>query len=235
MDALIVGADSAIGKALIDRLRNEGTFQRVFTTSRRSGDSGSESCQLDICAQADFKRLEEFLAENHAELGLVINTVGILHTPENGPEKSVTQVESDFFLQNMQVNALASLMLAGAVKDRLSKSSDSVFAAVSAKVGSIEDNRLGGWYSYRCSKAALNMALKTLSREWRRSHPKCCIAALHPGTTDSPLSQPFQANVPAQKLFSPAQTADYLLSIIARLAPEDSGKFWAWDGAELPW
>ena len=108
-------------------------------------------------------------------------------------------------------------------------------AAVSARVGSIEDNRLGGWYSYRMSKAALNMALKTLSIEWKHSHAKGCVAALHPGTNDSPLSKPFQANVAAQNLFDPACTATCFVTLLTRLQPADSGKFWAWDGSQLPW
>jgi NAD(P)-dependent dehydrogenase (short-subunit alcohol dehydrogenase family) len=94
---------------------------------------------------------------------------------------------------------------------------------------------MGGWYSYRTSKAALNMVLKNLSIEWRRTMPRCSVAALHPGTTDTPLSAPFQRNVSAEKLFTPAQTAGYLLALIDQLTPKVSGRFWSWDGEILPW
>jgi NAD(P)-dependent dehydrogenase (short-subunit alcohol dehydrogenase family) len=110
-----------------------------------------------------------------------------------------------------------------------------LLATVSARVGSIEDNHLGGWYSYRISKAALNMALKTLSIEWQHSHPRGCVAALHPGTNDTALSKPFQANVAAKDLFDPAYTASMLVALLTGLKPVDSGRFWAWNGEILPW
>ena len=106
---------------------------------------------------------------------------------------------------------------------------------MSARVGSIEDNRLGGWYSYRISKAALNMALKTLSIEWKHSHPRGCVAALPPGTNDTPLSKPFQSNVAPDDLFDPAYTASMFVDLLARLKPSDSGQFRARNGATLPW
>ena len=134
-----------------------------------------------------------------------------------------------------RVNTLPSLLLAKHFSKALKQSPAPLLATISARVGSIEDNRLGGWYSYRTSKAALNMALKTLSIEWRHSHPRGCIAALHPGTNDTPLSKPFQANVAAKDLFEPANTAVSFVELLARLSPADSGRFWAWDGEILPW
>ncbi|MDX1321189.1 MAG: SDR family NAD(P)-dependent oxidoreductase, partial [Oceanospirillum sp.] len=130
---------------------------------------------------------------------------------------------------------LPTLLLAQHFSSALKKSTRGIFAAVSAKVGSIEDNRLGGWYSYRASKAALNMALKTLSIEWQRSHKQLCVAALHPGTTDTGLSEPFQKNVPEGKLFTPEQTGHYLLNVLEQLTPEQTGSFFSWNGETLPW
>jgi len=101
--------------------------------------------------------------------------------------------------------------------------------------GSIEDNQLGGWFSYRASKAALNMCLKTLAVEWRRSLPNVAVAALHPGTTDTNLSGPFQHNVPPGQLFTPRQSVDYLVDVLDGLKPVQSGQFLAFDGEELPW
>jgi len=110
-----------------------------------------------------------------------------------------------------------------------------VFANISARVGSIGDNRLGGWYAYRGAKAAQNMFTKTLAIEWARSRRNVICVALHPGTTDTDLSRPFQANVPAGKLFTPERTVRQLLEIIDRLTPADTGRFLAWDGGGIPW
>ena len=107
------------------------------------------------------------------------------------------------------------------------------FAALSARVGSISDNRLGGWYGYRASKAALNMMIRNLSIEWSRKNDKSIIVALHPGTVDTALSQPFQSNVPAEQLFDPGRAARQLLAVLEALQPTDSGKGFAWDGTEI--
>ncbi len=109
------------------------------------------------------------------------------------------------------------------------------YASLSARVGSIGDNRLGGWYSYRASKAAQNQFLKTLSIEWRRKFPLSIVSILHPGTCDTRLSKPFQSAVPKDKLFTPAQSTEYLINIISSQRPSDSGKFLAWDSSVIPW
>ncbi|MGD2173648.1 MAG: short chain dehydrogenase, partial [Gammaproteobacteria bacterium] len=133
------------------------------------------------------------------------------------------------------INTLPSLLLAKHFDAAFKRSGAPLLATVSARVGSIEDNRLGGWYSYRISKAALNMALKTLSIEWRHRFPGGRVAALHPGTNDTELSKPYQANVPAENLFDPARTAASFVSLLERLEPSGSGGFRAWDGELLPW
>ena len=116
----------------------------------------------------------------------------------------------------------------------LARDRKAAFAALSARVGSIEDNGLGGWYAYRASKAALNMAIKTLSIELARRYPLALCVGLHPGTVDTALSKPFQAGVPQERLFSPAQSARHLLSVLDELTAEDSGKLFAWDGRRIP-
>ena len=117
----------------------------------------------------------------------------------------------------------------------LPKKSACIWAQLSAKVGSISDNYLGGWYSYRASKAALNMLLKTAAVELKRTHKQLCIAAIHPGTTDTPLSEPFQQRLAADKLYTPAQSAQRIAAVIEQLNAENSGGFWHWDGAPLPY
>jgi len=131
-------------------------------------------------------------------------------------------------------NAFAPILLLKHLLPLLRKG-PATFAALSARVGSIGDNRLGGWYSYRASKAALNQLLHTASIELRRLNPAATVLALHPGTTDTQLSRPFQGNVPAGKLFDPAFAAQCVIEQVGRLGPTDSGGFWAWDGRAIEW
>jgi len=133
------------------------------------------------------------------------------------------------------VNSIGAVLLAKHLMPLLRHKEGSIFASISAKVGSIGDNRLGGWYGYRASKAALNMFLKTISIEYSRRCPKTIVVALHPGTTDTRLSQPFQKNVPPGKLFPVEKTVNLLLDVLASLKLADSGEFFSWDGSRLPW
>ncbi len=236
MNALVVGGSGGIGLALVKQLLVDAELEQVFATWYRHLPRDIEHprltwIQLDVQKEAQVAQL----AEKLPRLDLLINTVGMLHTPEHGPEKTLRNFDPDFFLENIRTNTLPSLLLAKHFATHLRHSSPSTFAVLSAKVGSISDNRLGGWISYRSSKAALNMALKTLAVEWRQRVPNCSIAALHPGTVATSLSQPFQANVPSEKLFSAEYAASCLLRVIGGLSPANSGKLWSWDGTVLPW
>lgn len=235
MNTVIVGASGGIGQALAERIADEDVNHQVTATYHQTVPPLQRPNitwhQVDVTEEADIQKL----AAACNKTDWLINAAGLLHTPEQGPEKSIRQTTPAFFLQNMTINCLPTLLLAKHFQSLLRQSEASVFATVSARVGSISENELGGWYSYRSSKAALNMVLKNLSNEWRRSLPHCSVAALHPGTTDTPLSVPFQRNVPAEKLFTPAQTAGYLIAVIKQLSPQVSGKFWSWDGETLPW
>ncbi len=235
MNVLIVGGSGGIGSALVAALcARDGVDSVTATYHRNPSQFAHAKLQwqpLDVSDEAGIKGLFASLPPQD----YLINAAGLLHATDAQPEKTITRFNPELYMRSMQINALPSLLLAKYARPLLKDSARSVFAVVSARVGSIEENRLGGWYSYRSSKAALNMALKTLSIEWQRSLPNCAVAALHPGTTDTALSEPFQANVAAEKLFSPAQTAEYLLTVIDKLQPANSGRFWSWDGSELPW
>lgn len=159
----------------------------------------------------------------------------MLHTGTRGPEKTIRKIDPDFFLESTSINSLPALLLAKHLHTRFRHRRPAIFATVSAKVGSIEDNRLGGWFSYRASKAALNMCIKTLAVEWRRTLPNVAVAALHPGTTDTALSKPFQHNVPPEQLFTCEQSVDYRLKVLDDLKPLQTGRFLAFDGEQLPW
>ena len=235
MNIVIVGGTGGIGQALAERIADENINHQVTATYHQRlpllQRPNITWQQVDVTEESDIERL----AAACSQTDWLINAAGLLKTPEQGPEKSIRQTTPAFFLHNMSINCLPTLLLAKHFQRLLRQSEASVFATVSARVGSISENELGGWYSYRSSKAALNMTLKNLSIEWRRSLPHCSVAALHPGTTDTPLSVPFQRNVPAEQLFTPAQTARYLLAVIKQLSPQVSGKFWSWNGETLPW
>jgi NAD(P)-dependent dehydrogenase (short-subunit alcohol dehydrogenase family) len=168
-------------------------------------------------------------------LRLVINTAGVLHGEDFAPEKRLAQVSRSNLERSFRVNAFGPILLARTIEPLLPRELPCHFASLSARVGSIGDNQLGGWYAYRAAKAAQNQLLRTLALEWRRRLPLSCVSVLHPGTTDTPLSAPFQRHVPAAQLFSPATSAGYLLDRLETLTPEHSGRFWAWDGQQIPW
>lgn len=166
---------------------------------------------------------------------MFINAAGFLHSALYSPEKSNRHINKAYFLTSLTVNALPALLFARYLAPRLRHKHPAIFATVSARVGSIEENYIGGWYSYRASKSALNQVLKTLSIEWKRALPNVCVAALHPGTTDTVLSRPFQRNVPEGQLFSSDQSVNYMMNVVNGLSPEMTGRFWSFDGSELPW
>ncbi|MCT7947596.1 SDR family oxidoreductase [Shewanella septentrionalis] len=235
MKVLIVGGSGGIGQAMVKQVQETYPDATVHATYRHHLPNDRQNNiqwhALDVTNEAEIKQLSEQLTE----LDWLINCVGILHTQDKGPEKSLQSLDIAFFQHNLTLNTLPSVMLAKHFCHALKQSDSAKFAVISAKVGSISDNRLGGWYSYRASKAALNMFLKTLSIEWQRSMKHCVVLSLHPGTTDTPLSQPFQQSVPKGKLFTPEYVANCLLPIIANATPVQTGCFFAYDGTELPW
>lgn len=244
---LIIGG-GAIGQALAEYLSSEefaavaaqeGVCQtEVIATWRTTKPVVQNSqlrwLQLDPTNQNSVAVFAQRIRQLWPDVHWLINCVGML-SGEQGPEKRIQDFSPTFFLHNCQVNVVPTLLLAQYFSDFLTTSESSVFAALSAKVGSIEDNRLGGWYSYRSSKAALNMALKTLSIEWQRRYPKRCVVALHPGTTRSPLSAPFSANVPPARYFTAYKTARLLAKQLLLLQPHHTGDFISWNGERLPW
>ncbi|MBU2897446.1 SDR family oxidoreductase [Vibrio hepatarius] len=235
MKVLIFGGNGGIGYSLCKCLLNQKTNIDLHATyhNQQPEDHANDIKwhRIDITSEQELKSL----ACQFSSLDLIINAVGLLHSTDQGPEKNLQSCQPDFFLHNMAVNALPTLMIAKYFSSCLSSSEQPKFITISAKVGSIEDNKLGGWYSYRSSKAALNMLIKNISIEWSRRMPKACILSIHPGTTDTALSKPFQANVPTGKLFSPDKVAADILDIMEKATPESSGSFLTYDGQSLPW
>jgi NAD(P)-dependent dehydrogenase (short-subunit alcohol dehydrogenase family) len=168
-------------------------------------------------------------------LHLVINCIGILHEGALQPEKSLRQLNAEQLLRYFQVNSIGSALVAKHIQPFFKRSDRAIFATLSAKVGSIGDNHLGGWYGYRASKAALNMLMRTTAIEYKRTCPRAIVVTLHPGTTDTQLSRPFQRSVPPEKLFGCDRTVRQLLGVLDQLQESDSGEFFSWDGSRLPW
>ncbi len=245
---LVVGASGGIGLGFVKYfLTNSphGGPAQVFATYRRWNSDLADLQQkfpdrlhclpLDLSEEAQIADLAKTLGESIPRLDYVVNCVGLLHTPDWQPEKSLRHLNGDRLQQYFAVNSIGPVLLAKYLLPLLRHPDPSIFATLSAKVGSIGDNSLGGWYGYRASKAALNMFLKTTAIEYKRVAPQAIIVMLHPGTTDTGLSLPFQKNVPPEKLFSVERTVGQLMAVIQGLTPADSGEFFSWDGSRLPW
>ena len=232
---ILPGGSGGIGRAMAAELLQRFPGASVHATRYRGNvpleDERLYWHEVDL---RDAAAIEAFAAR-FERVDWLVNCAGFLHGEAGDPEKTIGAVEPEFVLENVRINTLPTLLLAKHFAGALKKSPAPLLATVSAKVGSIEDNRLGGWYSYRLSKAALNMALKTLAIEWKHRIPRGCVAALHPGTNDTALSAPFQSRVEPENLFDPAYTAASFVDLLSRLGPADSGRFWAWDGEVLPW
>ncbi|MEB3306984.1 MAG: SDR family NAD(P)-dependent oxidoreductase [Cyanobacteriota bacterium] len=234
--ALVVGC-GGIGSALLARLSVRAPGLTLLTTHHRHPPppgSPVASVALDLADDHSLSGLVGHLAAL-PPLRLVINTAGILHDAELQPEKRLSHVSRNRLERSFAVNAFGPLLLAAALGPLLRRDQPLHFASLSARVGSITDNRSGGWYSYRASKAAQNQLLRTLALEWQRTHPQACVCLLHPGTTATPLSQPFRGSVAPSGLFSPEGAADHLLNVLEGLSPAETGQFRAWDGRLIPW
>ncbi|MCF2906993.1 SDR family NAD(P)-dependent oxidoreductase [Pseudoalteromonas sp. DL2-H2.2] len=235
MIILIVGGSGGIGQALVKRFASEQPKAQIYATYRTTKPNIESShihwVELDASREEDVRAL----AKQLPNVDMLINATGLLHTPDKLPEKSIQEFDPDFFNENLKANTLPTLLLAKHFAKALKAKQTTYFVALSARIGSISDNQLGGWISYRSAKAALNMALKTISIEWRYKLPNCCVLAFHPGTTDTALSVPFQKNVPPGKLFTADFVAQSLIDLIQSKQASDSGGFYSYDGSAITW
>jgi NAD(P)-dependent dehydrogenase (short-subunit alcohol dehydrogenase family) len=227
--AVVVGASGGIGGAVADMLEAGGEYDTVIRLSR----SGDSPVPLDLTVEDSIRDAANWLGDKQITPSLIFVATGLLHEDGKGPEKSLRQLDADWLIRNYQVNTIGPALVAKYFLPLMERNGTTRFAALSARVGSISDNRLGGWYGYRASKAALNMMIRNLAIEWSRKNDGSIIVALHPGTVDTGLSVPFQGNVPPGKLFASALAAGQLLTVLEALKPADSGKIFAWDGTEI--
>jgi NAD(P)-dependent dehydrogenase (short-subunit alcohol dehydrogenase family) len=236
MNVAVIGASGGIGSAVLQQLSDDAQVGRIHAFSR-SGELPPlpkvRAAGIDVEDEASIAAAAAASASD-APLDLVFVASGMLWRGEQlRPEKSMREITPEGLATLFAVNAAGPALVAKHFLPSLRKDSKTLFAALSARVGSINDNRLGGWYSYRASKAALNMLLKTLAIEHARQWPQSIVAGLHPGTVDTDLSEPFTSRTPSKQLFSPERSASYLLKVIEGLGPEDSGHTFAWDGSRI--
>ncbi len=236
--AVVVGASGGIGSALVHALATSGRFGTVLALSRSSAMSDTPGGVvvdgfLDVTDEGSIAAAAH-RASTLGQLRLVIVATGVLHDDSLRPERSFRAIEPESMARAFAINATGPALVAKHFLPLLPKTGRSVFAAISARVGSIGDNRLGGWHAYRASKAALNMLLANFAIELARQRPEALCLGLHPGTVDTALSRPFQANLPPGQLHTAAQCAEHLLAVIDSATTADSGRVLAWDGSRVP-
>lgn len=253
--SMVQGCSRGIGLEFVKQLLQKSEKGHVIATCRKPNEaSGLLSLKnmfaqrlsilpMDVTDESTIEASAKSIKDRYGSLNLLVNASGILSIPDVlQPETTLLKVEKSSLLLTYEINAVGPILVikhmwpllkagGGTGTDR----DVAVVANISARVSSIGDNRLGGWHSYRSSKAALNQLTKTVSVEFaRRKDPVICIL-LHPGTVDTDLSKPFQRNVPEGKLFTKEYSVQKLLGIIDHAKIQDNGKFFAWDGQEIPW
>lgn len=219
--ALLIGSNGTIGSALAEAMRLK---YELYTLSREETDY----------SEASLERIAKELKLN-GSFSVIICCVGTLHNDNLKPEKRLSQLNNASLSEYFRINTIIPALCLRFFQPLLDKSEPSQFTFLSAMVGSISDNNLGGWYGYRSSKAALNMIVKTASIEIKRSNKMASLAVIHPGTTIGALSKPFAAGISKDKYYTPEQSAARILSLTESLPPEQTGSFFNWDGSHLPW
>ncbi|KAK9839402.1 hypothetical protein WJX81_000014 [Elliptochloris bilobata] len=252
--ALVTGASRGLGLEFARQLLSR-PGQSVVAACRDPSSAGDlqqlAGCHpdrlmivpMDVADEQSIQSASEAVARRHGHLNTLLNVAGVLHIPDVlAPETALSRVTYNNLLLNFQVNAFGPVLVTKAFAPLLAKTSaasassqrPAIVANLSARVGSISDNELGGWYSYRASKSAQNQLSKCMSLEFARRRQQICVVMLHPGTCDTDLSQPFQKNVAPGKLFSRERAVQQLLGVVDALTMADTGRYIAWDGSDIP-
>lgn len=241
---LVCGGNKGIGFSLANMLLSKECVAKLFVTYRESPskillslkdeyDSKVTLVQLEATNNQDYIKLASLISSHSLCLDFCINCIGVLSFAKKTPERQITDIEVENLVYSFRVNTLPSLLIAKHLKTLFRKSKSPMLSTLSAKVGSISDNKTGGWYGYRLSKAALNMALKNLSIEWQRTNMKSLVVAFHPGTTETKLSKPFIES--AKKKYQVHRPDQSAFNIISCLKKSKNGQFLSWDMNEILW
>lgn len=223
---ILIGSSGGIGKALKDELIIKFGRENVICFSK------SKDRKLDITNEEQIERAADELKKNSIKSNLLINAIGYLHDENFLPEKKVSEINSNYLLKSFQINTIGHALIIKYFSPLLDHEKLSVLACLSARVGSISDNYLGGWFGYRSSKAALNQIVKSSSIEFNRKKSNLIFASIHPGTVYTNLSKPFVKN---KKISSPSESAKNILKVIYNLKLDDSGNFIDYNGNIIPY
>ena len=221
--AIVIGANGGIGNAVAKALEQRPDFDAVYRIERSSIPA------IDLLDENSISAAAQYFVAKSTLPDLIFVATGILHQGDDGPEKSLRDLDPAWMMLNYRLNAIGPALVAKHFLPLMPKDKPICFAALSARVGSISDNELGGWHSYRASKAALNMLIRNLSIEWQPKNPESVIVGLHPGTVETPLSAPFRGN-PAHERFTPELAAAQLLTVLDDLKPHQSGQLFGYNG-----
>ncbi|MGB7334519.1 MAG: SDR family NAD(P)-dependent oxidoreductase [Salaquimonas sp.] len=231
---IVIGSSGGIGQAVVRKLISSEQIDKVFCLSRNGRDGSHQKIQSVKMDLTDSHSIENAasIVQERGEIDLVIIASGILHDETVAPEKDWKQMDGASMAKVFAVNTIGPALAMARFGDLLPRDRPSMMIAISARVGSISDNRMGGWYSYRASKAALNQIIKTYSIELKRKRKQAIVLGFHPGTVSTDLSEPFQSN--SHERFTPEQCADYLLNVINTASAEESGNVLDWAGKTVP-
>jgi NAD(P)-dependent dehydrogenase (short-subunit alcohol dehydrogenase family) len=224
--AVIIGASGGIGSAFANLLKAKATYSKIYRFSR----SRDADDNVDLTDEASLLKAAQRLQSDAAVPDLIFIATGILHTGEKRPERSLRELDGDWMAENFRINTIGPALAAKHFIPLMPKTGRCVFAVLSARVGSISDNKIGGWYGYRASKAALNMIVRNLSIETQRRNPESIVVALHPGTVETALSAPFSGGGQNGERFTPEQSSAKLMAVLEGLLPEDSGQIFDYNG-----
>ncbi len=212
--AVVIGSEGGIGKSICDRLKLTNLYTHVLGYNRKKG------LKIDVTKEGDINKLKKHLIKENYKISLLVNAVGYLHEKNFFPEKKNEDINIKYMKKSFEINTIATALLIKYLAPLMDNKEKSIFASLSAKVGSIEDNYLGGWYSYRISKAALNQLIKTASIEFKRKNPYLIFASIHPGTVTTNLSKPFLGN---KKFVSTHEASTNIVNLFRKLKNSDSG------------
>jgi len=234
-DAVVFGAGGGIGAAFVDHLAQAEAVGHVHAfSSQTAKDARGNVTRRQVDVLNDQAVAEAAQVVKEFQPRLIVVSIGTLQDETVQPEKTWRHLDADSMRHVLEVNTIAPAIVLKHFLGLMPRKEKAVFAALSARVGSISDNNIGGWYSYRASKAALNMIVRTASIELARRWPDAACIGLHPGTVDTKLSQPFQSGVPSKKLFTPEYSTEKMLNVIDSVTPEQSGQVFDYAGLPVP-
>lgn len=238
MRCVIFGGSGGLGGAFASQLLSRDDVDMIYAGSRAPSEPADRRLHtfgFDLRDEASIAAAADDVGQG-GPLNLVIIATGMLQRePDVRPERSWRAIEPAAMEEVFAVNTFGPALIGKHFLPLMRRDGPCKFAAISARVGSIGDNRLGGWHAYRASKAALNMMMRNFAIEMGRRNRQAIVVSLHPGTVDTGLSEPFQNNVAEGKLFTPEYSASRLLSVLDGLQPKDNGGFFAWDGQPIEW